>query len=567
MQKERCMPGIGISLSRLRTLRDLFERHLKAASGKWPRNAPARPSRLHEITNFGSNPGNLRMHVFVPVGIDPSPALVIALHGCTQTADAYDHGAGWSDLADRLGFILVFPEQQAANNPKSCFSWFLPGDIARDSGEALSIREMIAKAVDKYGVDRSRIFVTGLSAGGAMASVMLAVYPEIFAGGAIIAGLPYGSASSVQEAFEAMFNERAPSTRALGDHVRAASKHRGPWPKISVWHGAADTVVRPSNADHIVRQWLDVQKLPERPSSEERIGQHTRRVWKDANGGTCLEAYSIAGMPHGVPLATAGVDGCGLAGPFFLEAGISSTVLIARSWGLDAGGARKTKTQRESAVDRAPAAPALYPALGHDAAAAEALRAQNNDSSHGTGWADPGTVIEAAFKAAGLPVPERTSGRMIDPAPSSAPWTMTDELRVPRKIKGTWEPFNPSQWRAYAPRQRLFRTPNDAFMTGNFHVPKSLIQAAMSMQGYGWVQLLLASVYSGTFHPTAEGQAAIADAVVAQARTVLSKYEDRTMRSSPKRAHLGCAAAPVSDPAKPRAAPSLPSRSTTRRLA
>ena len=211
-------------------------------------------------------------------------ALVVALHGCTQTADSYDQGTGWSDLADRLGFILVFPEQQPANNPKNCFSWFLPGDTARDSGEALSIRQMIAKAVEKFGVDRSRIFVTGLSAGGAMASVMLATYPEIFAGGAIIAGLPYGAASSVQEAFEAMFNERAPSSRALGDHVRAASSHRGPWPKISVWHGTADTVVRPSNADHIIRQWLDVQKLPERPSGEEQIGRHTRRVWKDANG-------------------------------------------------------------------------------------------------------------------------------------------------------------------------------------------------------------------------------------------------------------------------------------------
>jgi hypothetical protein len=116
---------------------------------------------------------------------------------------------------------------------------------------------------------------------------------------------------------------------------------------------------------------------------------------------------------------------------------------------------------------------------------------------------------------------------------------MTDELRVPRKINGKWEPFNPSQWRAYAPRQRLFRTPNDAFMTGNFHVPKSLVQTAMSMQGYGWVQLLLASVYSGAFHPTAEGQAAIADAVVAQARAVLAKYENQAMRSSPKSVDMG----------------------------
>jgi poly(hydroxyalkanoate) depolymerase family esterase len=410
------MAGIGTSLSGLRTLYERFEKRLGAGSGKiaW---RPARPSRLRELTNFGSNPGNLRMHVYVPDGVGPSPALVVALHGCTQTADSYDQGTGWSDLADRLGFILVFPEQQPANNPKNCFSWFLLGDTARDNGEALSIRHMIAKTVEKFGVDRSRIFVTGLSAGGAMASAMLATYPEIFAGGAIIAGLPYGSASSVQEAFEAMFNERAPSTRALGDVVRAASNHRGPWPKISVWHGTADTVVRPSNADHIIRQWLDVQKLPERPSGEEQIGRHTRRAWKDATGDTRLEAYSIAGMAHGVPLATAGADGFGLAGPFFLEAGISSTAVITRFWGLDTAAVRKRNAQTQVAVDRFPAAPALYPALTHDAGSVETLRVRKDQSADGAGLtADPATVIEAAFKAAGLPVPERSVAGLIDPA-------------------------------------------------------------------------------------------------------------------------------------------------------
>jgi poly(hydroxyalkanoate) depolymerase family esterase len=407
------MPGIGSSLSRLRILRELFEKRLEAATGgKSTSRSPARSSRLREVTNFGTNPGNLRMHLYVPHSVDPSPPLVIALHGCTQTAASYDDGAGWSHLADRLGFILVFPEQQPANNPKSCFSWFLPGDTARDRGEALSIREMIAKAVEKYGVDRSRIFVTGLSAGGAMASVMLATYPEIFAGGAIIAGLPYGSASSVQEAFEAMFSERAPSSRALGDRVRTASKYRGPWPKISVWHGTADTVVRPTNADHIVRQWLDVHRLPEPPTSEEHIGGHTRRTWKDASGATRLEAYSIKGMAHGVPLATEGTDACGIAGPFFLEARISSTALIARFWGLDTPAARKRSAQMQPAMIIA-AKPAHHPI----AAVTEPARAQYHDSAHGGRMtADPGTVIEAAFKAAGLPIPERTGGRIIDPA-------------------------------------------------------------------------------------------------------------------------------------------------------
>jgi hypothetical protein len=116
---------------------------------------------------------------------------------------------------------------------------------------------------------------------------------------------------------------------------------------------------------------------------------------------------------------------------------------------------------------------------------------------------------------------------------------MADELRVPRKVNGAWEPFNPSQWRAYAPRQRLFRTPNDAYMTGNFHVAQSLMQKALTKQSYGWLQLLLASVYSGAFHPTAEGQAAIADAVVTQARAVLAKYESGAKRASAKRVDLG----------------------------
>src|ERR687889_1990575 len=93
---------------------------------------------LHEVTGFGSNPGNLRMWTHVPEDLGPSPALVVVLHGCGQTAAGYDRGAGWSTLADRYGFALLLPEQQAANNPNTCFSWFQPGDTARGRGEALS---------------------------------------------------------------------------------------------------------------------------------------------------------------------------------------------------------------------------------------------------------------------------------------------------------------------------------------------------------------------------------------------------------------------------------------------
>ena len=350
------------------------------------------------------------MFAYAPEHLPPMAPLVIALHGCTQTADEYDHGTGWSALADSLGFAVVYPQQQPANNPKICFSWFLPGDIACGRGEALSIKEMVEHAIATFAADRRRVFVTGLSAGGAMACVMLATYPEVFAGGAIIAGLPYGCASNVQQAFEAMFTEQGHAPQALGDRVRAASRHRGPWPKISVWHGANDPIVRPSNGEEIIQQWTNVHGISESPSHHEFIEDHTRRVWSDANGHALIEAFSISGMMHGVPLATSTGERCGSAGAFFLDVGISSTHHIARFWRL-----------RESTVEvpraAAPASAMIEIPTGGGAlvvarAAAEDAH-RSAEASHDESEErqtryplDPNAVIAAAFKAAGLPVPE-----------------------------------------------------------------------------------------------------------------------------------------------------------------
>src|SRR5262249_52297190 len=153
--------------------------------------------------------------------------------------------------------------------------------------------------------------------------------------GALIAGLPYGCASNVQQAFEAMFTERKHAAQGLGDRVRAASRHRGPWPKISVWHGTSDPIVKASNSEDIIRQWTNVHRLSDTPSYQELVGSHIRRIWNDANGEALIEAFSISGMAHGVPLATMmGGKSCGAAGPFFLDVGISSTHHIARLWRL-----------------------------------------------------------------------------------------------------------------------------------------------------------------------------------------------------------------------------------------
>ncbi len=292
---------------------------------------------LIESREFGSNPGDLRMFSFVPKSMAKERALVVVLHGCTQTAAGYDVGAGWSTLAQRYGFALLMPQQKVSNNANGCFNWFQPGDNGRGRGEALSIRQMIRAAVEKHGLDEGQIFVTGLSAGGAMTSVMLATYPDVFAGGAIIAGLPFGVANNLQQALAAMHQTPRHSARELGNFVRKASPHKGPWPRVSVWHGSADQVVTPSNADEIVKQWLDVHGLQLSPMSEGIVDGYPRQVWWDKEGRTVVECYDITGMAHGTPLGTGGgIDQCGLPGAFLIEAGISSSYHIASFFGLTA---------------------------------------------------------------------------------------------------------------------------------------------------------------------------------------------------------------------------------------
>src|SRR5262245_19309669 len=139
------MAGLRASLARLQELRAAFERKLSAAAGGGGAPRPRRPegSRLREIIGFGSNPGDLRMFAYAPREPRPDPALVVALHGCLQSASIYDHGSGWSELAERHGFIVIYPEQQASNDQKNCISWFLPADIASGRGEALSSYLMV----------------------------------------------------------------------------------------------------------------------------------------------------------------------------------------------------------------------------------------------------------------------------------------------------------------------------------------------------------------------------------------------------------------------------------------
>jgi poly(hydroxyalkanoate) depolymerase family esterase len=340
-----------------------FLRHLPKLNGinglgdyGWgAKQAPRTP--LIEITEFGANPGDLRMFSYVPENLQPVPALVIVLHGCGQTAAGYDLGAGWSTLAKHYGFALLMPEQQHSNNGQGCFNWFNPEDTARGSGEACSISQMIARMVDDHKIDPHRIYVTGLSAGGAMTSVMLATYPELFAAGAVIAGLPFGVATNVREALSGMFQTPDRPAGELGDLVRSASNHKGPWPKLSVWHGSADRTVNPANANEIVKQWLDVHDLPSAPMSEGIVDGYPRQIWWNADGETIVESYTITNMAHGTPLGIADNDErYGAQGTFLIEAGISSSYHIANFFGLTEWIRLPKETIKETAKETAKAA-------------------------------------------------------------------------------------------------------------------------------------------------------------------------------------------------------------------
>lgn len=319
------MRNLSNTIKRLATMRNATDLHWNASG----------PDRLTDLSDFGSNPGNLRARFYVPEALADNAPLVVVLHGCTQSAGGYDLGSGWSQMADRFGFALLFPEQQRANNPNLCFNWFSPEDIARGSGEALSIRQMVDTVVHKHLIDTSRIFVTGLSAGGAMTSVMLATYPEVFAGGAIIAGLPFGCAQTMPQAFDRMRGHQIPDRAELAALVRGASIHSGKWPTVSVWHGTADSTVNAANAAAVTEQFCALHGVGPTPSRIESAKGYPRRVWCDAEGREVIEEYSITGLGHGTPLEVGGDEGCGKEGPFMLEASISSTRHLCRFWGLD----------------------------------------------------------------------------------------------------------------------------------------------------------------------------------------------------------------------------------------
>lgn len=305
--------------------------------------APAQAASLTEVTGFGSNPGNLQMFRYVPDGLPAGRPLVVALHGCTQSAAAYDNETGWTRWADQWGFALLLPQQRSANNANSCFNWFQSADFSRGQGEALSVKQMTDRMAADHGTDRSRVYVTGLSAGGAMTAVMAASYPDVFAGAAVVAGVPFDCARTVAAAFGCMSPGSDLGARQWGDKVRAAYPlYTGPYPVMAVWHGTADGTVVPMNMNELVEQWADVHGTDTVADVSDTVQGHPHKVYRGSGGRAVVESYSLTGMGHGQPVDPgSGEAQCGIAGAYVLDADICGSYWIGRSWGLaapDGGG-------------------------------------------------------------------------------------------------------------------------------------------------------------------------------------------------------------------------------------
>ncbi|AKJ15500.1 esterase [Streptomyces incarnatus] len=302
--------------------------------------AAAATGTFQQVTNFGSNPGNLAMYEYAPANLPTGAPLVVALHGCTQSASDYHSHSGWQKFADQWGFAVVYPQTGTANNSLSCFSWFDSTKDTRGKGEAASVVQMVDTAVAQYGSDRSRIYVTGLSAGGGMTADLLADYPDVFAGGAVDSGLPAQCATTQSAASGCQYSNQNLTPKQWGDKARGSDPgYTGPWPRVAIWQGTSDTTVAPVNGTELRDQWTDVRGIGQTASSTRNLtGGTTESIYDDSAGKPAVALFSVSGMAHGLAVNPgSGADQCGSTGTYYLDH-ICSSYYTAKFWGLDGSG-------------------------------------------------------------------------------------------------------------------------------------------------------------------------------------------------------------------------------------
>jgi poly(hydroxyalkanoate) depolymerase family esterase len=294
LNRNFAQPGHATARPR-RSLRENIALLQKGTALPLPRVARGREPIPHgasfETNSFSCAAGSRNYKLYVPSkpSISPRP-LVVMLHGCTQDADDFASGTGMNRLAEELNVLIAYPEQSSGHNQLKCWNWFDPQHQRQNFGEPAIIAGIVDEIVSKRTADRSRIFVIGLSAGGAMAIVLGKTYPEVFSGIGVHSGLPYLSASDVASAFAAM-----KKTRSGSRSDRGSLKTR-----TIVFHGDADTTVHVGNGSQVFSEAFASDDTKLTISNGEVPGGHRYSVTKakSADGETVAEYWMIKGAGH-----------------------------------------------------------------------------------------------------------------------------------------------------------------------------------------------------------------------------------------------------------------------------
>ncbi|MEV1320493.1 PHB depolymerase family esterase [Micromonospora arborensis] len=281
---------------------------LAAAALTFPTSASA--ATLTQVTNFGTNPTNLQMHLYVPDRVATRPAILLALHYCTGTGPAFHSGTQYASLADRYGFIVIYP---SATRSSKCWDVYSPQALRRGGGsDPVGLMSMVEYVRQRYSADPARIFATGTSSGAMMTNVMLGDYPDVFAAGASFAGVPFGcfaTGGSSEWNSECANGQLIKTPQQWGDLVRGAYPgYSGQRPRMQIWHGTNDETLRYPNFGEQVKQWTNVHGLSQTPTyTDAPQSGYTRTRYGSSGPMAPVEAISMQGVTHNLPVDAAQV--------------------------------------------------------------------------------------------------------------------------------------------------------------------------------------------------------------------------------------------------------------------
>ncbi|UBU11027.1 extracellular catalytic domain type 1 short-chain-length polyhydroxyalkanoate depolymerase [Nonomuraea gerenzanensis] len=306
---------------------------------------PAASAQLTEVTGFGTNPTNLRMHLYVPDGVGTRPAVLVAVHYCTGSGPAFHSGTEFASLADRHKFIVVYP---SATRSGACFDVSSPQSLTHNGGsDPVGIVSMVRYVQQRYNADPERTYVTGASSGGMMTNVLIGAYPDVFKAGASFSGVPFGCFATTDGSSwnsTCANGQLIKTAQQWGDQVRAAYPgYSGPRPRMQIWHGTEDATLRYPNFQEQIKQWTNVHGLSQTPS----LTDQPRSGWtRTRYGGTGtkapVEAISLQGVGHNLPqggMAAMAIDFFGLS-----EGGTEPTPTITPTVTPPVGACRITYT-------------------------------------------------------------------------------------------------------------------------------------------------------------------------------------------------------------------------------